>query len=130
VVALAAVTVLLGGLYVDAAGDRRDERRRVTELTAQQAESARQATTSQARVVELEKQLAAERARFTAVEPCLRQVVSPAPVEVISKAEYDRLIADAMRNLPTRPGKTVRLGELTLSGAALPACRDVGKHLR
>ncbi|MFD0969009.1 hypothetical protein [Plantactinospora endophytica] len=130
VVLLAGAAALLGGLYLEADRDRQDQRRRVAELTSREAELVRQEADSRHRAAEAQRQFDAERARFTAVEPCLRQVTSPAPIELLPEADRDRILDEAMRNPPSRSGRTVRLDELTLPRAIFPACEDVARQLK
>jgi hypothetical protein len=130
---LAVAALALGGLYADAEISRRDERRRVADLTVQRAALEAQATALRARTVELEQQLAVEQARFAAVEPCLRQVVTPPPAKPLTQKELDQLLKDLILSSPRSDGirigaiespKTVPLTEM------LPGCKDVGRQLR
>jgi pyrimidine deaminase RibD-like protein len=130
---LAVAAVVLAGLYVSAEGDLRDQRRRAAELAARNAAADEQLADLRAQLAAKEQQLTAEQARFTAVEPCLRQLISPPPAKPLTDAERRR-IAEAIKKVPPgAPGSLIELvpigGTLDLT-ALLPACKDIEQKLR
>lgn len=127
---LGLAVVVLGALFLQADRERRDQRRRVAELTSANEELRRQQEALTARLGDAERDLTAERTRFTAVEPCLRQVADPQPLTPLGDEEVDRILREATRKLPRNPSGPFVTSIEVPAKDLLPACRDVEKQLR
>ncbi|MGW0433140.1 hypothetical protein ACWDV4_11440 [Micromonospora sp. NPDC003197] len=130
--ALALAIVVLGGFLLRADGERRDQQRRAADLAVRNTAQEQQSAALRTQLAARDQQLADERARFTAVEPCLRELVAPPLAEPLTEAEKRRILEEAMRQLP--PGS--RTGPIEIGGTGrslkelLPACKNVEENLR
>ncbi|WP_173078027.1 hypothetical protein [Phytohabitans rumicis] len=119
---LAAAAAVLVGLYVDAAGDRDHERSRATDLAAREAALREETAALRTEATEARERADAANARFTAVEPCLRQVAAMPSARPLTPAE----LRDLLRDLPPGEYKFIVPG----GSVGLTACKDIAKHLK